>query len=151
MTKRNATVLCICIIAVGIGGWIFVRSREVSWALAEKVLGGPGTTIDFAEIAPFAWDRVYFFRHYTSHQSINDSLGFDWPDVSNTTIDLCKGTSLVVFVKGGEVEHWFEHPRNHGELLDLANGSGYSRDEARFVVGVMAGTKDRMTVCKLPP
>lgn len=53
-----------------------------------------------------------------------------------TGIAFDEGVNLVVFVKGGEVVGWFDHPRNRGDLADMANGIGYSRDEARFLVAL---------------
>ena len=58
--------------------------------------GGPGTTVDFAEVAPFAWDRVYFFGPYTPRERIHTSLGFHWPGVESTTIEWDDGKVGVI-------------------------------------------------------
>jgi len=94
---------------------------------------GQGTTVDFAEVAPFAWDRVYVFGPYTPHDRIHSSLGFRWVGVTSTTIEWNEGVNLVVFVRGAEVAHWFEHPRTE-ELETIADPKGYARQQARFTV-----------------
>lgn len=145
---RRVAILSLCgAIAAAFCGWLIVRSNAVSRALSEQVRRGPGTTVDFAEVAPFAWDRLYVFGPYTPHQRIHDSLGFRWPGIRATTIEYSEGVNLVVFVRSGEVVYWFEHPRNQGELLELARPQGYSREEARFQVCFVDG-EQRLALAK---
>jgi len=110
-----------------------VHSASVSRELSRQIQRGPGTTIDFAEVAPFAWDRVYVFGPYTPPAQIHTSLGFQWDGISRTSIELNDGVNLVVFVRGTEVVYWLEHSRKE-ELGWLANSGGYAREQARFSV-----------------
>ena len=130
---HKAALICMSI-AAGVICWVALRGSAVSTKLSEQMRRGPVTTIDFATIARFPWDRMYVFGPYTSAAQINASLGFQWQGVRWTSIDSSKGHNLVVFVKGNEVVHWFEHPRNRGELEDLADPNGYAREEAQFQV-----------------
>jgi hypothetical protein len=109
-------------------------SYAVSTALSAAICRGPGATVDFAEVAPFDWDRVFVFGPYTPHSSIHARLGFPWSGVSRTTIEWNEGVNLVVFIRGTRVVCWFEHVR-HEELEELADPNGYARQQARFTVG----------------
>ena len=143
---RAALVLCVCIV-VAASGWLFMQSRSVSSALAKAVQRGPGTTIDFAELAPFAWDRLYVFHPYTAGEDVDDALGFHWDGFRHTSIPMNDGVNLVEFVREGEVVYWFEFPR-HCELGGLANPKGYAGEEARFVICQMGG---RLELAKPEP
>jgi hypothetical protein len=115
-------------------GWPLARAEYRSQALWEEVKRGPGADIDFAGLGPTGWDRVYFFHPYYPREAIQADLGFRWPAVNETSIEMNDGVNLVVFVRGGEVAGWFEHPLNRGDLRELANGVGYPREMARFKV-----------------
>jgi hypothetical protein len=135
---RRVAILCFGLaVAVAFGGWLHLTvdraDTSLAAALTERAQFGRGTVVDFAEIAPFAWDRVYVFGPYTSPEHIDTCLGFPWPTASRSSINSSKGRNLVVFVQGERVVRWFEQPRTI-ELLHLANGTGYSREEARFQV-----------------
>jgi hypothetical protein len=102
--------------------------------LTEQIRRGPGAIVDFTEVAPFPWDRLYVFGPYTSSEQINQCLGFRWQPLWPTSFQDSKGVNLVVFVYGKKVVHWFEFPRGCGELGYLADCKGYARAEARFLV-----------------
>ena len=104
-------------------------SREVRAQVAD-----PAGGVDFARVGPSDWERVHFFRPYTPADSIHQTLGFHWPDADRTGIGSDDGVNLVVLVRGGRVVGWFEHPRNRGDLVELATGAGFPRDRARFRV-----------------
>ncbi len=132
---RKVAVICLCVLFAGAGlCWLWVRSQSVSWSLDEHVRRGPGTVIDFAEVAPFTWDRLYIFGPYTPPQNIHSCLGFRWQGVRWTSIEDSDGVNLVVFVRSGEVVHWFEYPRGRVELGYLTDPRGYAREEAHFRV-----------------
>lgn len=54
--------------------------------------------------------------------------------------------NLVVFVRGAEVAHWFEHPRRE-ELGELADAKGYAREQARFTVH-RVGVEQRLALAR---
>jgi hypothetical protein len=102
--------------------------------LANQVRRGAGVQVDFTEVAPFAWDRVFVVRPYTPTSDIHARLGFWWHGATWSAIDAYDSFNLVVFVRNGAVVCWFDHPRNEGDLLELENPKGYSREEAKFWV-----------------
>jgi hypothetical protein len=110
--------------SVGLAEW---RSQRVS----AQVEAEPAV-LDFDQFGPASWERVFFFHPYTPHEFIHQSLGFHWDEVEQTSIDRSDGVVLVVFVRGGAVGGWFEHPRNRGDLGALATGAGFPRGQARF-------------------
>jgi hypothetical protein len=140
--RRLIITLVLCL-ATALFYSIFLRWYGVSWALSAQMQRGPGTTVDFTEIAPFAWDRVYIFGPYSSPEHIQECLGFDWPGVERTSIDWSDSVNLVVFVRDRHVVYWFEHRRLE-ELGELANAQGYARGEARFTV--IVGEENRPTL-----
>jgi len=135
LAMRKVIVVCLCVLLSGASlSWLLVRSSSVSRSLATQIQRGPGTVIDFAEVAPFPWDRLYIFGPYTSPEHVQKSLGFSWPEYWRTSIQDSKRANLVVFVRERQVVHWFEHPRKDGELGYLDDPKGYARGEAHFRV-----------------
>lgn len=98
---------------------------------------------DFAADTSIAWDRVYIFDCYSSRASVENALGFSWPDFSSTQIESSDSVVLVVFVQNGKVVGWYEQPRSI-ELGGLANGKGYSRSEAVFNIDRSTGKIELM-------
>jgi hypothetical protein len=143
--RRRAVVICagLCI-AAGVWYGVATRPPSVSAVLSKQMQRGPGSTVDLAEVATFAWDRVYVFGPYTPHSHIHASLGFHWPWVSGTTVEWNEAVNLVVFVRGAKVVDWFEHPRSE-ELEGLAGSNGYARPQARFTV-CRVGAEQRLAL-----
>jgi hypothetical protein len=139
--RKVVVIFCLGLCAALLGCWLLLRPKVptgpdgVSAALSKQIQRGPGTIVDFAEVAPFAWDRVFVFHPYTPHEVIHERLGFHWNGFERTTIEMSEGVNLVMFVRNKEVVHWFEHSRL--ELLeDLADPKGYTREQAKFQVRV---------------
>lgn len=117
----------------GVGGGLSsTRSR------LESAVAAGARSFDFAVDPSFAWDRMYVFGCYSSRASVENALGFTWPDFSKTTIESSDSVVLVVFVQNRRVVAWYEQPRTI-ELGGLANTNGYSRAEARFQVDRASG------------
>jgi hypothetical protein len=148
MPKRFRLVISLGLcLAAGLSTWLIVRPYRVSWALSEQMRRGPGTVVDFAALAPFAWDRVHVFGPYTTKECVHSCLGFDWDGVERTRIGYGKGVNLVVFVHRMAVVHWFDHERRE-ELGALADPRGYARDQVRFTV-YLHGVEQRLALA--PP
>jgi hypothetical protein len=129
------------VLLVGALGWLTLCALScndpfISRPLWQRIQRGPGTTVDLATVAPFAWDRVFIFGPYTSSREVDKRLGFHWDEYWQTGIEASKGYNLVVFVRGQRVVRWFEHARNRGELEELAQENGFARADAKFQVQV---------------
>lgn len=121
---------------VGAVAWSHGRAELWSRALWRQCQSGPEAVVDFTDLGPSGWDRLYIFHPYTPDSSIYEALGYHWPDADRTNIGWNDGVNLVVFTKRGQVEGWFEHPRNRGDLTRVASQGGYPREKARFVVAL---------------
>lgn len=127
---RAALGLSACVAAAALWWALWLNNTEHRLSAAIRA-GPPGAVLDLAQVAPFDWDRVYFFGPYSSHDEIERQLGFRWRDVGRTNIYMSDTEVLVVFVKQGRVVEWFEHSRVE-DLSNLARAQGYTREEARF-------------------
>lgn len=141
LSVRIALILAWSLVAAA-GGWFVYQYYRVSWALDAKAKLGPGVLIDFAEIAPFPWDNVYFFGPYTSQSQIDEVLGFYWPGASRSSINANKGSNLIVFTKGNKVVHWLDYSRSLKLPRNLPRG--YTRAEARFMIRSLKGEDKRL-------
>ncbi len=121
------------VFGVGQFAWSVGRAELRSRALRGQFEAGPGAVVDFARLGPSDWERVYIFHPYYPHSSIGPALGCHWEYAEG---GVGEGMNLVVFVRHGEVVGWFEHPRYRGDLVTVASESGYSRDQAQFVVAL---------------
>lgn len=105
----------------------------------EAAIASGATSFDFAGDPAFAWDRMFVFGCYSDRASVENALGFAWPEFGKTTIESSDTVVLVVFVQNGQVVGWYEQPRSI-ELGGLANDQGYARSQAVFDVDRTGGT-----------
>jgi hypothetical protein len=104
-----------------------IRSR------LEAAVASGATSFDFAAADPaFDWDRMHIFGPYRTKAEVAKELGFSWSGFDRTTIETSDSVVLVVFVRDGKVVHWYEHPRDAGDLAPLGGRRGYTRTEATF-------------------
>lgn len=127
-------LVCGVLVWVVVVVWSVGLAERRSRSVLAQLEGDPAGVVDFAPVGPSDWERVYFFHPYTTSDHINQTLGFHWSDADQTSIGWNDGVNLVVFARGGRVVGWFEHPRNRGDLKELATGAGFPRDGARFRV-----------------
>jgi hypothetical protein len=135
--KRTSRILLTAalVLLVLVSAGVFVsRSDRFSNRLGERVAEGGDQPIDFASVADFDWDRVYFFPPYPSQSNIEKTLGFQWPGLGGSKIESSDGVTLIVFVKGNRVVHAFDHPRNQGDFTSVQRPEGFTKREAQFVV-----------------
>src|SRR5208282_2577448 len=71
-----------------------VRTELWSQALRRQVDQGPGAVVSLAEIGPADWDLVYVFHPYTPVETVQQQLGFSWPDAKKTSIRYNQGVHL---------------------------------------------------------
>ena len=132
-----AVFVCVVIAGAWAASWVLgvrVWRDSVSRRIAERVASDDGRPIDLTELADFDWDRVYCFDCYSGQGEIEKRLGFKWPGLGGSEIEMSEGVTLIVFVKDGRVVRSFDQPRNAGDFGGIDNPGGLSRSEARFVV-----------------
>jgi hypothetical protein len=113
-------------------------------AVNHSVAAG-ASTVDFAELAPFAWDRVHFFGPYVDQGAVDMTLGFHWPDFGKTSMG-SEGEVLVIFVCGRHVAHWYVDSTGRTDYDPLAGS--YDRSQARFRVVPNKDAPDVLTLEK---
>ena len=88
---------------------------------------------DFSQQFTFPWDRMYVFAPYSSRDTVNSALGFEWAGYDQSVIENTDTVNLVVFVKDSKVVGWFEQARSV-DLDQIATPDGYARSDASFRV-----------------
>ena len=106
---------------------ISILSNAVELSSGDKT-----QTVNFSKIAPFSWEKVYFFRPYTSHKRIDSILGRFWLTSRFTHIETSDRITLIVFVHNQSVIQFIEFPRRQGDFSTLDNDMGYLREDAVF-------------------
>lgn len=87
---------------------------------------------DVRRIMPFGWEKFYVFPPYTTVETIEDALGFNWPGAEKTGISERDDITLLVFVTGRTVQEHIEQPRAEGDFSQLKAAYPYSPQEAYF-------------------
>jgi hypothetical protein len=104
--------------------------------------------VDFGQVGPADWDRVYVFSPYTPTSHIDAALGFHWPAARWSAVtNYSEGCNLVVFVRDKEVVGWYDHSRLGVDLAGVAGKTGYAREEAKFGV-VRDGGDQRLVLTR---
>jgi len=91
--------------------------------------------VDISSLTSFSWDRMYVFAPYTLPVRIDTVLGKNWLGSRFTSIKSSDRITLLVFTKNARVVQYLEYPRNEGDFSSTANETGYSINEAQFIVG----------------
>jgi hypothetical protein len=90
--------------------------------------------IRLKDLTDFEWDRVYIFPSYTSHQRVDDDLGFVWQPARRIDMSVRDDVNLIVFTENGKVVFHVAHPRGRGDFDGAYKRGGYSADESIFMV-----------------
>lgn len=94
---------------------IMVKIKSIASEIAEKNT----TILDFNEIVPEYWDNMYIFETYTSYDTIEAALGFEWDDVYKTGISYRDDITLLVFATYDKVVRYIEYPKAYGDFTKL--------------------------------
>jgi hypothetical protein len=100
--------------------------------IAKSATAHPTAPLNVAELTDFQWDRLYIFAPFASHDDIQESLGFAWPNVSKTHIHHSDVNTLLVFVKDKQVAGWIEYPRVKADFSLVSSMTGYAPKDATF-------------------
>ena len=93
-----SAVLFVCIVFFGVFGNPIVLKNRYDFGQAIKIIGSE--TITLSEITPFEWDNVYSFSPYTSKQEMENIIGFQSNNITQT---VSEGMVQLLFVKGDKV------------------------------------------------
>lgn len=81
--------------------------------------------VNFNDLTPFEWDKVYFFRPYVSKESIYKTIGYEW-DTVTSSVD---GMLQVVFLNDDKVVgHIYGYPDKlkYDISVDSKGSNGYT-------------------------
>jgi len=109
------------------------RENDVSRRIAKQI-ESRNQSLDFSTIAPFEWDRVFFFEPYTPESTIEQAIGCPWAEYKKCGIEYNDSCTLILFLSKGRVAAWCMNPRNKGEFATLYNSNGYAKSEAHFMI-----------------
>lgn len=69
-------------------------------------------TINLLDLTPFEWDVAYSFAPYTTKDTIYETVGYKWDNISET---VSEGMNQIVFLKDGKVVcYLYGYPQNNG-------------------------------------
>lgn len=67
--------------------------------------------VDLSTFTPFEWDYVYSFDPYVPKESIYETIGYKWDNISET---VSEGMNQIVFMKDGKVVcYLYGYPENN--------------------------------------
>ncbi len=104
---------------------------DVSEELTRQFQASGRSFVDLAEVLPSPWEKVCIIGPYSDRKSVNTTLAFDWPEMSQSSIETNNEIGLLLFLKGGKVVEWMEHPRRDGDFTNLSRQC-FPRDKAIF-------------------
>lgn len=109
--------------------------QGLSDRIAALVRRAPDTTVNLASLAPFHWSRLYIFEPYTTKETAEGLLGFDWP-YEWGAIAARDDRALLVFVDSGRVVATVEQTYDRGNFAHAARDRSYPRDSATFRLAI---------------
>ncbi len=110
-------------------------SERISEAISEQL--DATQAVDMRTAAPGEWDRVCVLGPYSGDQVARDTLGFNWPAESRSSIHESDSISLLLFTRREQVAHAVEHPRDKGDFSALS-GRCFLPEQAQFVRSAQA-------------
>ncbi len=136
----GAGLLVVCILGL-VWGLLYLRHTELSRRhfvsqLSSAVQGiseEPGSTFKMTSLTDFAWDGLYIFGPYTPADEVEKSLGFSWPPVETTQMQVSDAFCLFVFTHKNKVVLYFDYPRGRGDFANLGT-TRITPDAAEFSV-----------------
>ncbi len=114
--KKILVIVAVCIVFVFV---IVNLLQKDLWdvnadLLNEEVLSIEKSveTVNLTDITPFEWDIVYSFDPYTTKETIYETVGYKWDEISETVNG---GMNQIVFLKDGKVVcYLYGYPQNNG-------------------------------------
>ncbi len=79
-------------------------------------------TVNLTDITPFEWDVAYSFDPYTTKDTIYETIGYKWDNISETVNE---GMNQIVFLKDGKVVcYLYGYPENNGYGIYFTSENG---------------------------
>jgi hypothetical protein len=128
-TMRLLCLLCLCFAVFGMAA-CGDRTHRPDLSRVVEAQHQQGM-VNLATLG-ITFDQAFIFAPYSTRDSVNQSLGFEWDGYESTKIGHRDGLALVVLVRHGQVVGWFEHPRNQGDLIRFSSPHGYRPHQTRF-------------------
>ena len=107
------------------------QTSNVSEKLTQQFQASGRSFVSLAAVFPSPWDKVCILGPYSDGKAVNTTVGFDWSDWSQSSIETNDGVALLLFLKGNTVLEWVEHPRRDGDFTNLSRQC-FSREKAIF-------------------
>lgn len=91
-----------------------LRNSELEQAINSMLSDENTSEIDLNTVVDFDWDKALLFQPYTTQESMNEQLGFEFNDPSN--IDKRDDIYLLVFVSDSQVVQYVELSRQQANI-----------------------------------
>ncbi len=116
--KNKKTLAIVAIVIVSIFVLVNLLMKDL-WDVNADLLKGEVLsieqsveTVNLTDITPFEWDVVYSFNPYTSKDTIYETVGYKWDNISET---VSEGMNQIVFLKDEKVVcYLYGYPQNIG-------------------------------------
>ena len=109
-------------------------SVSVAGAIKVKLRDGHTSTIKLSEITDFKWEKAFLFGPYTPDSDIQQTLGFEWPDVKKFGLSSSDTFWLLVFTEGKKVVRAEEIRMTDAVFTKNTLDRGFSPSQAVFSV-----------------
>jgi hypothetical protein len=107
-------------------------ATETSKKIATHFESKERKAVNLSEAVPGPWEKVCILGPYMGNKEAKATLGFEFNVESKTQIQTNEGISLLLFVRGGEVVEYIEHPRRLGDFTNLTLRC-FPKEKAIFV------------------
>nr|WP_106784796.1 hypothetical protein [Lysinibacillus timonensis] len=140
--KKLFTIVAIVILSIVV---LFNLFQKDVWDINEELLRQEVLSIEesvetlkLSDVTPFEWDVVYSFDPYTPKDTIYETVGYKWDNISET---VSEGMNQLVFLKDGKVVcYLYGYPQNNGYGI-------YFNDQSNFAIASasMLRVEDHLT------
>jgi hypothetical protein len=116
--KPFLSALLLGIAVVGCTG----KDQSINRKLSALVADRTESTIELTRAESGEWDRVCFLAPYRTNESTESILGFKWNSDLKSSIGGNDGIYALVFIRNNKVVAFTEHPRSHGDFVNIHTG-----------------------------
>ena len=136
-TRIILFVMLVCVLSFGCM-WFYsdakdeTKEQKFEHALQQKI-EQQAKTISFSKLTPFQWDKLYVFYGYARYEEINETLGYDYFELSKWELlsifdEVPENSMMFVFMQKGKVVTHIE--TSDTPLFYMFAETGYMPKEA---------------------